>query len=185
MVVTNMLHCLQSDPSTLHGAHSEKVGRHRSRLKQIADSLSDTRSQAKYYRSLAQQQRAYFLQRERVAVQGGSKLLARHPTGEIFLVPLPAAIGDDTPKHVWDVGTAIANPYVCDSWPFEPNVLARRCFQEAPMSPFSEETPEDLEDLEEERESLRYPFRSGMQLPPASDDDDDDDAYPTGTARGM
>ena len=42
----------------------------------------------------------------------------------------------------------VANPYVCDSWPFEPNVLAKRTPQESAMPTFEEETEEELREAE-------------------------------------
>lgn len=171
-------------------AHQDKISRHRGRIQEMADHLREAQDQARFYKNLTQQQRAFFLQSERVAAQGGTLMINRHPTGEIFLVSQPAAMDDDMPKPVWDVGTAIANPYVCDSWPFEPNVLARRTFTTAPLSPFTEETPEDLED--EPRRGVNH-FRSSLniRLPLPGRDleelDDYDDRYngPSDTARSV
>lgn len=91
---------------------------------------------------------------------------------------------DDDTEEMFDVGTAVANPYVCDSWPFEPNVLAKRTPQESSMPTFEEETEDDLK--EAERGFRTNPFRS-LRFPPGPSgaaSDDDDDRYP-GTARSL
>ncbi|CAK0893224.1 unnamed protein product [Prorocentrum cordatum] len=147
--------------------------------------------QAEQYEKMVQDQRTFFLQSERIAVSGGPSMLARHPCGEIALVPRPLSMANEQPE-VWDVGTAVANPYVVDSWPFEPNVLARRTMQEAPtMQPFKEETEEDLR--EASGPARRSPFgafdfRLAM---PTRDSEDEDDGFnsryggPTETSRSM
>mmetsp|Transcript_13076 Transcript_13076/g.30662 ORF Transcript_13076/g.30662 Transcript_13076/m.30662 type:complete len:383 (+) Transcript_13076:82-1230(+) len=175
------LHQLLDDPSRLQQAHQERIQRRNGRVEELSSGLRRAKEQAKYYASLVQQQRAFFLQGERISACGGSEALAKHPAGEIALVPRPPAMSDEKPE-VWDVGTAIANPYIVDSWPFEPNVLANRSPKEAAMQPCSEETEEDLEE-----ERRRLPFRHGLQLrlPGRDDDDDYDDRYPgqTSTSR--
>lgn len=123
-------------------------------------------------------------------MSGGPEAIKNHPCGEVFVAPMPTPMGDDLPK-VWDVGNAIANPYVCDSWPFEPNFLARRTPQEMLMAPCAEETEDDI--LEEEGKR-RNPFRPGFALrlpnPGHSDDEDGDDfdgryQGPSDTARSL
>jgi len=169
--------------------HAERLQTRRKRVLQMESNLKESKEKAKVYQALAHQQRAFFLQSERVSAIGGKEVMSRHPAGEIFLVPTPASMEDDN-VQTWDVGCAIANPYICDSWPFEPNVLARRGPQESSMPPFAEETEEDLE---EENKRFRNPFRPGLSLrmpPPRggnSDDEDFDDRYggQTETARSL
>ena len=61
---------------------------------------------------------------------------------------------DEVYGELWDVGCgAGANPYVVDSWPMEPNVLAAKCNKNTPFGEgIAEETEQDLDDdsLEEE-----------------------------------
>jgi len=140
---------------------------------------------SKRFQQIAQQQIAYYRQSETVG--SGSELVRHHPAGEVFLAPKPSVIEDETGEDAWDVGTSFANPYNVDSWPFEPNVLARRCFNppedQHQLEPWTEETVEDVE--EEERYS---PFRDGA---PSDDDDEsfddlnksDEFGGPTATAR--
>ncbi|CAK9101757.1 unnamed protein product [Durusdinium trenchii] len=112
----------------------------------------------------ARQQRAFYLQSERIAAHGGRRSIARHRAGEIALVHQPATLDDDG-AEMFDVGTAVANPYVCDSWPFEPNVLAKRTPQESSMPTFEEETEEELKEAEL---GLRTPPRRGARGRPKS-----------------
>lgn len=175
---------LKDDPSGIQAAHVEELGRRRRQVQDLMSQLNKSRAQAKRYESLFKQQRRYLRQNEHVSMMPGQSHLLKHAAGEVALVPQPPALeGDDRPE-VWDVGTAVANPYVVDSWPFEPNVLARRTFQQdPPMEPFREETPQDL--LNEER---RLPkFVPNLHLPTGGFSDDDDDGYggPTGTSRSL
>merc|ERR1712060_733776 len=137
--------------------------------------LSKSKEQAKYFQTLVEQQRVYFLQSERVAVSSGRQGLSRHPAGCIWLMPQPLPMMEEEKLEGWDVGTAIANPYVCDSWPFEPNVMASRCPKEAYLQPFVEETKEDLDD---EKMRLVKPFRpnlGNLRLPAQRGSDDEED----------
>eukprot|EP00425_Heterocapsa_triquetra_P020169 CAMPEP_0195151786 /NCGR_PEP_ID=MMETSP0448-20130528/181194_1 /TAXON_ID=66468 /ORGANISM="Heterocapsa triquestra, Strain CCMP 448" /LENGTH=467 /DNA_ID=CAMNT_0040190505 /DNA_START=24 /DNA_END=1425 /DNA_ORIENTATION=- len=136
---------LLEDPSLLKEAQTERVSRRKARVEELSANLKRYNGQVKLYTAIAQQQRAFFLQSERVAVSGGQEAINRHPAGDVALTPQPPSLSDEQPE-VWDVGSAVANPYVVDSWPFEPNVLARRAPQEASMEAFAEETPEDLDD---------------------------------------
>merc|ERR1711957_261782 len=94
----------------------------------------------------------------------------------------PIMLADEEEPETWDVGTAFANPYVCDSWPFEPNVLANRTFkQEGTMEPCKEETKEDMEN-----EKMRLPNLRALPMPGRFDDDDsEDDMAPAGTSRSL
>lgn len=179
---------LKENPETLPEARKTRLRKQNTRVKQMRENLIKAREQAKHHQALAHQQRAFFLQSERVAASGGREVTNRHPCGEVFLVLQPATMEDDDAQEVFDVGTAVANPYVCDSWPFEPNVLARRGPQEGSMPPFKEETEEDLE---EENRRFRNPFRAGLSLRlpvhggDRSDEEDDDYDGPSATSRSL
>jgi len=183
------LETVRDDPSKLQEALQRELQRKRQKAGQLEDGSKNAQMQAKYYQKLAHDQRASFLQSERVAASGGRDTLSRHPAGDVFLVPQPPSMDDDG-EEIFDVGTHVANPYVCDSWPFEPNVLARRGPQEGTMPPFTEETEEDLE----EESKPRNPFRDSLKLRlPASggDPSDDEGDYggryngPSDTARSL
>uniref|UniRef100_A0A7S1FKN0 Uncharacterized protein n=1 Tax=Noctiluca scintillans TaxID=2966 RepID=A0A7S1FKN0_NOCSC len=116
-------------------AHQGKVSRLKKRVEDLLSCLDDTRSKATYYQTLSRQQRAFFLQSERLETQRVSS-----PAGELFLEPQPPSVEEVV--EPWDVGSSIANPYICDSWPFEPNVLAQRTYIEFPMNCVTEETGE-------------------------------------------
>ena len=61
----------------------------------------------------------------------------------------------------------VANPYVCDSWPFEPNVLAKRTPQESAMPTFEEETEEEVREAERGLRTLmctEHPMATGKNL---------------------
>mmetsp|Transcript_96626 Transcript_96626/g.207324 ORF Transcript_96626/g.207324 Transcript_96626/m.207324 type:complete len:387 (-) Transcript_96626:97-1257(-) len=177
---------LIDSPSCLKQAHGERREHRQGRVDNFKAQLSKSKEQAEYFQTLAQQQRVYFLQSERVAVNSGPGGLSKHPAGCIWLMPEPLPMNDEEKLEVWDVGSAVANPYVCDSWPFEPNVMASRCPKEAYMQPFVEETQEDLDD-----ENMRLnPFRPNLRnlrLPVQGGDDSEDDGYqgPTGTSRSL
>jgi len=176
---------LLADPSKLSEAHRQRVQKRTDRVKELSDTLEKTREQAKRYQMLAHQQRAFFLQGERISASGGTEAVARCSAGELAVVQRPPPMGDEKPE-VWDIGTAVANPYVVDSWPFEPNVLASRTSKEATMQSCVEETEEDLEE-----ERRRLPFRAGLSLRlpgrRLEEDDEYDDQYggPSSTSRSM
>eukprot|EP00418_Pyrodinium_bahamense_P067320 CAMPEP_0179082098 /NCGR_PEP_ID=MMETSP0796-20121207/37002_1 /TAXON_ID=73915 /ORGANISM="Pyrodinium bahamense, Strain pbaha01" /LENGTH=394 /DNA_ID=CAMNT_0020779493 /DNA_START=51 /DNA_END=1235 /DNA_ORIENTATION=+ len=180
-----VLRDLLADPGKLGEAQQDRIARRGNRVAELTSNLQKSQEQAKRFQGLVQQQRAFLVQGERIAASGGAEAVARHPAGEVALVPRPPPMGDEQPE-VWDVGTAVANPYVVDSWPFEPNVLASRAPKEASMHPCAEETEEDLEE-----ERRRLPYRAGLQLrlPGRSCEEDDgyDDRYqgPSDTARSL
>jgi len=184
--ISEGLRTLVANPEALGKAQHDRVRRRRARVAELSAELHKSQEQAKHYQALAQQQRAFFLQGERIGVSGGAEALARHPAGDVALAQRPPPIGDERPE-VWDVGTAIANPYVVDSWPFEPNVLAARTPKEATLKPCAEETDAQLEE-----ERRRLPYRAGLQLRlpgPGRDDDEEeyDDRYmgPSETSRSL
>jgi len=178
----NALRELVAHPASPPRIHEERLCRLRQRVAELRRNLDNTQEKAMHYQKLAEQQRRYYLQNERVAIHGDR--LRRHPAGEISQVPRPLPLGDMKAEG-FDVGTAIANPYICDSWPFEPNVLAQRTSKEATMQMCIEETPEDLEE-----ECMRLHFLQ-LRLPTPGrgydDEDDFDDHYtsPSETARSL
>jgi len=176
---------LVANSASVPRVHEERLHKRQQRVAKLRQDLHRNRQKATHYRALAQQQRHYYLQNERTGNSGAADRLQRHPAGEIFLVPRPPSLGD-MKAEVFDIGTAIANPYVCDSWPFEPNVLASRTSKEATMQACIEETPEDFEE-----ERKRLPFLQ-LRLPAPGrgcddEEDDFDDRYngPSETARSL
>mmetsp|Transcript_10802 Transcript_10802/g.24695 ORF Transcript_10802/g.24695 Transcript_10802/m.24695 type:complete len:451 (+) Transcript_10802:97-1449(+) len=161
---------LQKDPSCSTEVRKIRLERRKARIQEMQEQLQEAQEQEKRYKTLAQHQRAYFIQSDRISVSGGPEAAARHPCGEIFLPFQPMEIEDEQPKFVWDIGTAIANPYVVDSWPFEPNVLARRTSQETSEGPIMEEDePEEEEDDDDE---VHQPHRRQLH-----EDNDDEEEY--------
>jgi hypothetical protein len=156
-------------------------------LEKANKDLEIAKAEAVRYKNLAKQQNAFFLQTRTIYDQErGPERISRFPAGDIFLVPEPLPMDDA--KAECDIGTSIANPYEVDSWPFEPNVLARRCSQECPMDQVQEETLEDLVDAQ--RPGRTNPFLGpGLNLPGRfnDDDDDDDEDYdgPSATSRSL
>jgi len=188
---------LLADAGYSRTAHEEAIERKRARVKETSDSLKKVQAQAKHYRKVAQKQHAYCQQTDYIQMFGGEKAMRRHPAGDITLFPPPTPCAGDKDlalsemyNGAWGVGSDIANPYACDSWPFEPNVLARRAPQDSTMQPFAEETEEEVE---EARTGIsRRGF--GLRVPPlrrlaGNDDSDysDDDKFgrPTDTARSL
>lgn len=177
---------LLSDPSLIAKEHAESQERCRKEVTELASAMVRKQAEARTYEDLVKQQKQYFIQSERILMHGGQDKISRHPTGDIALAMQPLRIAADEKLEVWDVGTAIANPYVVDSWPFEPNVLAaRREITESPMQPFGEESQEDLRN-----EMLRLPVKcTGLPLREDEDEEDyedeDDDVGPNATARSL
>lgn len=176
---------LVAHPASATRIHEERLRRLRQHVAKLRQNLDNSQQKATHYQALAQQQRRYYLQNERIDVSGAGDRLQRHPAGDIFLVPQPPPLGDMKAEN-FDIGTAFANPYVCDSWPFEPNVLASRTSKEATMPLCLEETSEDLEE-----EHKRLPFLQ-LRLPAPGrgcddEEEDFDDRYngPSETARSL
>jgi len=188
--VTGSSRELAADPGQLEQTFRDQLRRRRARVAELAGNVANSQDQVKHYTALAQQQRAFFLQSERIAVSGGQDAIRRHPAGIVVLVPQPQSLQDEKPES-WDVGSAIANPYICDSWPFEPNVLAQTAPKECSMSSWQEETEEDLRE-ESRRASLRPgALRLRLSLPGRGDEDDEGDGYderytgPSETSRSL
>ena len=83
----------------------EHLRRRKARLEQMALDARSQREQASFYQAMARQQRAYYLQSERLAAHG--KAVARHRAGEIALVQQPGSLDEDC-AEIFDVGTAAA-----------------------------------------------------------------------------
>jgi len=168
-----------SNPNKLLEICKFHLSKRKERVERMAKDTIQQKEQAKFYQQIARQQRAFYLQSERIAAAGGRRFVSRHKAGEIALVHQPQTLEDDC-AEMFDVGTAVANPYVCDSWPFEPNVLAKRTPQESSMPSFEEETEEELR--EADRGLRTNPFRAaGLRAFPSSDEEDD----VPGTARSL
>eukprot|EP00927_Polykrikos_kofoidii_P053646 TRINITY_DN48236_c0_g1_i1.p1 TRINITY_DN48236_c0_g1~~TRINITY_DN48236_c0_g1_i1.p1 ORF type:complete len:436 (+),score=97.15 TRINITY_DN48236_c0_g1_i1:175-1308(+) len=173
---SKILEELEKEPSLIAKVRDEKLQRRKDRVQDLEKKLAHAEWQAKHYQELSQQQRAFWTQTDRMTASGMSSVVNKHPCGEIFVVPKPASMADDKPE-VWDVGTAVANPYVVDSWPFEPNVLARKTNHEVPMPPYAEETKEDLEEEEEDdEEPERSPYADGMSFAPPLPHDESEES---------
>lgn len=139
---------MQGKTTSLPTAHAECLKQRRERVANLKTDLDSAGKDFKHYKALVQQQHQYQMQSDFFSVPGRQQAISSHPAGEIFLASQPASVTDET-SEAWDVGTAIANPYVCDSWPFEANVLAQRTFGQNPeLQPWREETEMDI-DVEE------------------------------------
>jgi len=168
----------------LRDVHREQIARQSQRVTELQRSVEKSEQCATTYRTEFRKQRRYLVQCERISAFGGRNTSSKHPAGDIALALQPLPFHEERPE-TWDVGTAIANPYNVDSWPFEPNVLARRTFhQGGTLEPFQEE---DEDDLEEDKRRLRS-FVPGLRLPRRdSEEHDDNEDYdgPTGTSRSF
>mmetsp|Transcript_108109 Transcript_108109/g.187617 ORF Transcript_108109/g.187617 Transcript_108109/m.187617 type:complete len:826 (-) Transcript_108109:84-2561(-) len=178
-----------SNSSGMEEVRDSRLAARKKRIAEFTKELEKTRTQGERNHELAQQQRLYIHQSDNVDRRGGKDVIKWHSAGEVFLVPRPPPLGDEK-IETWDVGTAIANPYVVDSWPFEPNVMAKRTCQDppmgvlGPMAGVKEETEEDLR-----AEQRRLP-NLNLRLPQPGDDDDDEDFYgnyggPSETSRSL
>eukprot|EP00747_Dinoflagellata_sp_TGD_P167434 gnl/TRDRNA2_/TRDRNA2_191858_c0_seq1.p1 gnl/TRDRNA2_/TRDRNA2_191858_c0~~gnl/TRDRNA2_/TRDRNA2_191858_c0_seq1.p1 ORF type:complete len:358 (+),score=75.47 gnl/TRDRNA2_/TRDRNA2_191858_c0_seq1:41-1114(+) len=188
------LESLKKDKAALIKVHKEIVEKHRTGIAEKLASLAHMQKEAKAFKQLAQQQVQYYRQEdlilratERGERGGPSDPIARHPAGDIFMALAPPPFNENG-VEIWDVGCSIANPYVCDSWPFEPNVLAKRCPKDPPMNPCEEETEQDLE--EANKPPRRNPFAGSgldLRLPMCGGADGYDDRYegPSETARSL
>lgn len=183
---TKKLQDLLSDPSSAPQAQAEELKVLRHTIEDISGKLADSKQSEMQWGIVAKRQRAFFMQSERVA-QEGVNLFRKHPAGELFLAPPPVYLEDDCeedPKRApWDVGNSHINPYVNDSWPFEPNASYQRCAVEPNLGRWDEEdgivdsdsedgspeSPGSGEDHDRAQLMLRLP-----QLPPESPPDCED-----------
>ncbi|CAE7323429.1 FRQ1 [Symbiodinium natans] len=140
------------------GLEAEAITRLQSQVKELSGKLADARHQEQQWACIAKRQRAYLQHSERLS-QEGMQILRRHPAGEVFLAPPPVFLDDEDIRDepVWDVGTGRTssggdvhcNPYVIDSWPFEPNVLAARASVQPNLNQW-DEGDEDYDDVDED-----------------------------------
>uniref|UniRef100_A0A7S4VP53 Uncharacterized protein n=1 Tax=Alexandrium monilatum TaxID=311494 RepID=A0A7S4VP53_9DINO len=132
---------LLADPSQVKAEHARELERLEVELRVVSSKLADTKAAEMRWAWIAKRQRAFFLQSEKMG-QEGMDLVRRHPAGEVFVAPPPVCLeGDDENcrSPPWDVGTSHINPYVIDSWPFEPNVLAQKASAEPGLNRLDEE----------------------------------------------
>jgi len=146
-----------SDPSLAPKAQAEELKKLRQQIEELSSRLANAKSDATHWSSIAKQQRVFFHQTEIIA-QEGPQLVKRHPCGEIFLAHPPICLEgeeeESTNSH-FDVGTAEMNPYTTDSWPFEPNVLARKASAEPNLNRLDEDE-EQMSDFESEEGPANY-----------------------------
>lgn len=178
---------LVENPQNLSMIHDKRRKRQKENLENVEKELQLVKAEVESHRNLTKQQHAFFTQAETIYCQpNGAERIQRCPAGEVFLAPQPLAMPEEKAESGDAVGTSIANPYEVDSWPFEPNVLARRCPKECPMDNVAEETWEDL--LEAQRPARANPFSSGLNLRNLNNDDEDDDEDydgPSATSRSL
>mmetsp|Transcript_58305 Transcript_58305/g.156802 ORF Transcript_58305/g.156802 Transcript_58305/m.156802 type:complete len:383 (-) Transcript_58305:128-1276(-) len=179
---------LDAEPAALRPLFEASMDRRRDLVAEMRLSVEAQRLDGERVQALSTQQKRYLYQSELVAKFGGLEAVRRHRAGDVFLVSQPLPLGSDIPQ-AWDVGTAVANPYVVDSWPFEPNVLARRAPTEGTMEPLVEESQRDVED-----ERMRIPHRVvGPPIPlyaepeaaSSEEGEQEDEGGQPGTARSL
>jgi hypothetical protein len=133
---------LLADPSIAPQAQAAELNDLREKVTDLSGKLADSRQSEMQWGIVAKRQRAFFMQSERVA-QEGVNVFRKHPAGELFLAPPPVCLEDDMEedprKLPWDMGNSHINPYVNDSWPFEPNACAQRCAVEPDLGRWDEE----------------------------------------------
>jgi len=139
---TQKLQDLLSNPKTAPQVQAQEMQGLRKSVDSLSSQLADSKQSEVQLQIVAMRQRAFFMQSERVA-QEGVNLFRKHPAGELFLAPPPVYLEDDMDedprKPPWDVGSSHINPYVNDSWPFEPNACAQRCAVEPNLGRWDEE----------------------------------------------
>jgi len=142
---------LLESPGKTPQIQKEEIARLQEKIGALSNRLADAKQSESYWATVAKRQRAYFLQSEQHGPDA-MQYLKRHPAGEVFVAPTPILGEAGDMGKAWDVGSSHANPYVCDSWPFEPNVLAKRTPQEPTMQPLEEdpEAEDEVSDSEDE-----------------------------------
>lgn len=162
-----------TNSSSIPAAHAEQLVLLEKRVQELSREHAEAKAKEMQWCVIAKRQRAFFLQSER-AMQEQTNPFRRHPAGEIFLAPAPLPFDEDSDRgagNPWDVGSSHANPYVCDSWPFEPNSSATRNMHEQTLPHWDEDEEEDEGDegaSEWSNESLRrttQPRLGGSRLP--------------------
>mmetsp|Transcript_112370 Transcript_112370/g.317587 ORF Transcript_112370/g.317587 Transcript_112370/m.317587 type:complete len:564 (-) Transcript_112370:67-1758(-) len=153
--IRHRLEAVLHDPSLAPQMQAEEIEALREEKESLTARLEVQLRSENYWAMLVRHQRAFFVQSDRIAQAGGPQLLCKHSAGELFVEPPPVPVeGDeeDLRKLPWDVGTSNMNPYVTDSWPFEPNVLAQRLVVEPSLHRCEEEDEQDLDDEDEDEE---------------------------------
>eukprot|EP00927_Polykrikos_kofoidii_P035369 TRINITY_DN29943_c0_g2_i1.p1 TRINITY_DN29943_c0_g2~~TRINITY_DN29943_c0_g2_i1.p1 ORF type:complete len:586 (-),score=120.71 TRINITY_DN29943_c0_g2_i1:182-1846(-) len=171
---------LLNDQSTASRLQVEELTDLRRTKDTTGKRLTETRNAELHWATMAKRHRAFFLQTERLVSEGVESrrgvMVQQHPAGEIFLAPPPVTVdGDeeDVRKTPWDVGTSIMNPYITDSWPFEPNVLAQRLAFDTSLTRLEEED-HDLVAAELAEEEYEDEFEQDQEA--KSDDVDSEQA---------
>lgn len=159
-------------------AEAEEFRQLQEQIKELSSRLADTSMREMSWEIIAKRQRAFFLQSERLASEGLT-LLKRHPCGEVFIAPPPVCLDGEDPEELkkppWDVGSSQMNPYVTDSWPFEPNSLAHRCASEPNLDRLDEASQEAYSDSYSEEEDTSGDHRRVIRRRHVARDDFSDE----------
>mmetsp|Transcript_46569 Transcript_46569/g.110756 ORF Transcript_46569/g.110756 Transcript_46569/m.110756 type:complete len:494 (+) Transcript_46569:198-1679(+) len=169
---TKRLQDLLSDPTSAPALQADELARALERNEELSAALADAKSQEGHWETVARRQRAFFLQSQHVSQDN----IKRHPAGEVFIVPPPVCLQEDEDfNRIYDIGTQHLNPYVTDSWPFEPNAQAQRTNMEQTMpnldeedeieSGSEEESPREDEDSGDRDASPRLRMEAGLDVP--------------------
>lgn len=153
-VAVGRLQDLRSNPSSAPTVQDNELKKLQGEQVQMSARLETSQKSERHWAHLAKSQRTYFMQTERLQSEGYLPI-KQHPAGELALAPAPITLeGDDCDMKnpPWDVGTSHMNPYVVDSWPFEPNVQAQRCAVEPNLNRLDEVDEELLADDSDEEE---------------------------------
>jgi len=174
---TARLHSYLSDTSQAPRAQAEAIQRLQEQVADLSERLGEARHQEQHWQSIAKRQRAFFQQSERMSPDFRS-LLKRSPAGEIFLAPPPVLLDDDeSPRDepMWDVGTSHCNPYMVDSWPAEPNVLAARASAPPNLHRWQEGDEDDYDEDDEDEEDEDHVLHGWGRQDRRQDEHDEED----------
>jgi len=162
-------HDLALEPGGPAKLFQERLERKRAETEETRQMLASKRAEAIRLKSLCREQRRYLIQCDRIVDFGGRSVVDNNRCGDIAMAVAPPQLDATSPPETYDIGCAHANPYITDSWPMEPNVLASRSPTEGTMEPLKEETPEA-----EEAERWRLPHRCvGPHISMLPEDDDE------------
>lgn len=168
-----------SDAKCIPKVFESRLEARRARVAKLRKDVAVSEGKAVEYKRAAIKQQAYLKQTSSIMSileVGFPGVIKRHAAGEVFVEARPPSL-EGVKSETWDIGTAIANPYVVDSWPFEPNTQAQRTMnirgrEDDAMMPVDEESEKDEEDEEEDDEE-------------GSSGDDDDPQQPPVSARSL
>jgi hypothetical protein len=164
-VAQQKLSRIEEKKISIPDAQAERLQHRQEKIAKLKTELERIEVDTKNYKALVSQQQAYEVQCAFLQGRKNHAAINAHPAGEVFLTLKPRSVADETVSETWDVGTAIANPYVCDSWPFEPNVLAQRTFNsQIDLQAVGEETLSSS-DVEDDYEPLtRENFEDAFKI---------------------